>query len=256
MIPFSTNAHHNSDFPVVKKYNPFRVFRNFRILSFFSLIMLFAVMPPPAAMQSNSHLDQSQGSGQLGVHHSVAFPAGLPMKKRKALLYKNSADQSTGPVTDENPNLIHSVSVPNTFSYAVVQQPEDDDYYVSSSKKLVTEFALARKYNNIGLLAHNNLAGYVFKDITLGQEIHILYTDGRTDRYTVSAIYRFQALESTDTESRFVDLETGNILTATEVFTSMYMGAPHITLQTCIAAKGDASWGRLFVIALPVVESQ
>ena len=213
-------------------------------------------MPPPAAVHGQNNLDQSQESGQLGVHRPVGFPAGQPIKKRKAHLYKNSDDQSTRPVTDENPSLIHSVTVPRAFSYAVVQQPEDNDYYVSSSKKLVTEFALARKYNNIGLLAHNNLAGYVFKDITLGQEIHILYTDGRTDRYTVSAIYRFQALESTDTESRFVDLETGNILTATEVFTSMYMGAPHITLQTCIAAKGDASWGRLFVIAIPVVEKQ
>jgi hypothetical protein len=256
MIPFSTNARHNLDFHKVKRYNHFGIFLSIRILSFFSLIVLFAFMPPAAAVQSNSHLDQSQGSDKSGVHHSVAFPAGQPIKKRKAFLYKNSADQSTRPVTDENPNLIHSVSVPKTFSYAVVQQPEDDDYYVSSSKKLVTEFALARKYNNIGLLAHNNLAGHLFKDIDLGEEIHILYENGRTDRYTVSAIYRFQALKSTDTESRFVDLETGEILTATEVFNRMYMGAPHITLQTCIAAKGDASWGRLFVIATPVVETQ
>ena len=213
-------------------------------------------MPPPAAVQGQINLDQSQGSGQIGVHRSVGFPAGQPIKKRKALLYKNSADQSTKPVTDENPGLIQSVSVPKAFSYAVVQQPEDNDYYVSNSKKLVTEFALARKYKNIGLLAHNNLAGHSFKDIDLGQEIHVLYEDGRTDRYTVSAIYRFQALKSTDTESHFIDLESGKTLSATEVFTRMYTGAPHITLQTCIAAKGDASWGRLFVIATPVVETQ
>jgi hypothetical protein len=256
MIPFSTNARPNLDFPVVKGYNLSGLFLNIWVLSFFSLIVLFAFMPPPAAVQGNSNLDQSQGSDQSGVHHSVAFPAGQPIKKRKAPLVRSPAGQSNGPVTDENTSLISSVSVPKAFSYTVIQQPEDNPYYVSSSKYLVTEFGLARKYGTIGLLAHNNLAGKSFKRLNLDQEINIVQKDGHPDRYIVSAIYRFQALDSTNTESRFVDLDSKETLTATELFNKMYTGGPHLTFQTCIYARGDPSWGRLFVIAMPAAETQ
>jgi hypothetical protein len=140
------------------------------------------------------------------------------------------------------------------FSYAVVQQPQDNPYYVSSEKDLVTEFGLAKEYGNIGLMAHNDLAGYLFSDLYLGQEIHVNYNDGHTDRYTVSAIYRFRALEPNKTESRFVDLDSENAFTAYELFEKMYTGERHVTLQTCIYAHGNKSWGRLFVIALPVTD--
>jgi hypothetical protein len=127
-------------------------------------------------------------------------------------------------------------------------------YYVSSSRNLVTEFGLARKYGTIGLVAHNNLAGSLFKDLLLGDEIRIVYKDGHTARYTVSAIYRFRALEPTNIESRFVDLDSKKIYSATELFQRMYTGTPHLTFQTCIYASGNSSWGRLFVIALPAAE--
>jgi hypothetical protein len=141
--------------------------------------------------------------------------------------------------------------VPNLFSYDIVQQPESDPYYVSPSSNLITEFGLAKQYGTIGLIAHNNLAGSLFKDLNLGQEVYIVHESRHTDRYIVSAIYRFQALESTNPESHFVNLDSGEILTASEVFTQMYTGSPHLTFQTCINARGDASWGRLFVIAVP-----
>ena len=249
MIRFSTNPRHNLDSPV-------GVFQYVRILSFISLILLSAFVPPSAAIPGISTFDQPQGLDKLGVDNSVAFPAGQPIEKRKAPLVKNSTDQAIKPIVDENTSLIRSVSAPKIFSYDVVQQPENDPFSVSSSKHLVTEFGLAKQYGTIGLLAHNNLAGKSFKYLNLGQEIYIVHKDGHPERYIVSAIYRFQALESTDTESRFVDLDSKKILTATELFNKMYTGAPHLTFQTCICARGDPSWGRLFVIALPAAESQ
>lgn len=248
MTSSSTNARHNIDSPVGKGYNMVGVFKYVRILSFMSLMLLSAFVPPSAAMQGNSSRYQPQGPDKLGVDNSVVFPPGQTGK--------NSADQSTKPIVDENTRSIRSVSVPKLFSYAVVQQPEDKPYYVSSSKSLVTEFGLAKKYGTIGLLAHNNLAGKSFKYLNLGQEISIVHKDGHPERYIVSAIYRFQALESTNTESRFVDLDSKEVLTATELFNKMYTGEPHLTFQTCIYAKGDPSWGRLFVIAVPVAETE
>jgi hypothetical protein len=152
---------------------------------------------------------------------------------------------------EQESKLIRRVFVPRAFSYAVVQQPEGNPYYVSKAKDLVTEFSLPKRYGVIGLMAHNHLAGNQFERLTLGQEIQIDYEDGHTDRYIVSEITRFRALEPTNPDSLFEDLESGTILSAAELFDRMYTGAPHVTFQTCIYSSGDNSWGRLFVIATP-----
>jgi hypothetical protein len=39
------------------------------------------------------------------------------------------------------------------------------------------------------------------------------------------------------------------------MFDRAYLGDHHLTLQTCIAAEGISSWGRLFIIAVPKTES-
>jgi len=35
------------------------------------------------------------------------------------------------------------------------------------------------------------------------------------------------------------------------MFDRAYEGGRHVTFQTCIAAEGNSSWGRLFIIAAP-----
>jgi hypothetical protein len=40
-------------------------------------------------------------------------------------------------------------------------------------------------------------------------------------------------------------------LTAEQMFKRAYLGDRHVTFQTCINAYGNASWGRLFVVATP-----
>jgi hypothetical protein len=39
------------------------------------------------------------------------------------------------------------------------------------------------------------------------------------------------------------------------MFKRVYFGDRHLTFQTCIAKDGEASWGRLFVIAVPKPET-
>jgi hypothetical protein len=41
------------------------------------------------------------------------------------------------------------------------------------------------------------------------------------------------------------------ILSAQQMFERAYAGVRHLTFQTCIAARGNSSWGRLFVVATP-----
>jgi phage tail protein X len=41
-------------------------------------------------------------------------------------------------------------------------------------------------------------------------------------------------------------------LTATDLFNHVYATGDRLVLQTCIANHGQASWGRLFIIAQPV----
>jgi hypothetical protein len=217
------------------------------------VIFVFHFMPAPKIARFESGLDQAPIQGQ--AQNLTISPNDRSVKIRRKVSYlsppSSPSVQTSRPIHDRDAQLIRRVLVPKLFSYAVVQQPESNPYYVSSSKELVTEFSLAREFNNIGLLAHNNLAGKSFKHLKPGQDIYVVHKNGHTDRYIVSNIYRFQALESTNTGSRFVDLDTGENLTANEVFTKMYTGVPHLTFQTCIYAEGDSSWGRLFVIAVP-----
>ncbi len=49
-----------------------------------------------------------------------------------------------------------------------------------------------------------------------------------------------------------MDLSTNKILNTQELFAMYYQGASHVTFQTCIQMGDEASWGRLFVTAVPV----
>jgi hypothetical protein len=250
MNPYTTNTHYTLDARIEKQYVQFRALKYARFLCLISMIVLLGSILVPALTHTSTIPQGTRASDQ---GHRTALSASHTAKSRRPTflshpfrVYKSAENGNMG--------LISRVLAAGTFSYTVVQQPENDPYYVSSASDLVTEFGLAEKYGVIGLIAHNNLAGSRFGKLSLGQEIQILYQDGHTNRYTVSGIYRFRALESTDAESRFQDLNSTETITAAELFGRMYTGAPHVTFQTCIYANGDNSWGRLFVIALPVLE--
>lgn len=151
-------------------------------------------------------------------------------------------------------NLLRSVYVPNVLTLPVVQQPADDPYYVSSHDGEATQFSIASQYGNIGLLAHNNLSGKSFSKLSVGQEVEVVYEDGRVEDFVITKVMRFQALQPQSQQSSFLNLDNSETLSANQMFNRVYTGSRHLTFQTCIQANGNASWGRLFVVATPKVQ--
>ena len=149
------------------------------------------------------------------------------------------------------PSQLRGVYVPYVLAMPVVQQPTGNPGYVSTEGDVITEFGMATEIGNVGLLAHNTLSGATFLGLLPGQEVTLIYGDGRMEDFVISTVLRFQALDPYSPYSEFRDLSTGITLTASDLFQQVYRGEHHVTFQTCIEANGNPSWGRLFVIAEP-----
>lgn len=147
--------------------------------------------------------------------------------------------------------ILRGVYVENVLKLPVVQQPAGKPYYVSSQNGEATQFAMASQYGNIGLLAHNTLSGRYFSKLAIGQEVRLLYGDGKVEYYVVKQILHFQALDPENVSSSFRNLDRNERLSAGEMFNRAYVGERRLVFQTCIEAEGNVSWGRLFVIAMP-----
>jgi hypothetical protein len=151
-------------------------------------------------------------------------------------------------------DLLRSVSVADVLTLPVVQQPADDPYYVSSHDGEATQFSIASQYGNIGLLAHNTLSGQTFSKLSVGQEVELVYEDGKVEAFVITKVMRFQALQPQSQQSSFRDLDNTETLSANQMFNRVYTGSRHLTFQTCIEANGNSSWGRLFIVATPKVQ--
>src|SRR5687768_15427405 len=146
---------------------------------------------------------------------------------------------------------LRGVYVPNVLALPIVQQPSGNAGYVSSNDGQATQFAMASQFGNVGLLAHNYLSGKSFSQIAVGQEVRLVYGDGRVEYFVVTEILQYQALQPTSPWSSFRDLNDNTTLSAEQMFKRVYTGDRHLTFQTCIQAEGISSWGRLFVVAVP-----
>jgi len=189
----------------------------YKFLSFFvALIIVFGILPPAPvqAAASTTSLDTFAAS-----------------------LNKSDSSQLVG------------VFVKNVMAVKVV--PQSSATYVSTSSGTVTQFGMAGQYGSIGLLAHNYLSGASFSKLGSGTEIVLVYGDGSTKKYQVSAVKKYQALSPTDPYSNFVNVDNPDTtLSSTDVFNETY-GSGGLVLQTCISKNGNSSWGRLFIIASP-----
>lgn len=141
---------------------------------------------------------------------------------------------------------------PGIFALPIVQQPQGKPVYVSIKPGEVTHFQLPERFGVIGMLAHNYLSGGDFYKLDIGQEVWLLFGSRYIKRYRVSSIERYQKLIPTSTDSDYVDLSTGNILTTAQLFARSYKGKHHLTLQTCLEKDGQLNWGLFFVLAVPL----
>ena len=147
--------------------------------------------------------------------------------------------------------MLRGVYVPEVLALPVAQQPVDRPYFVSSRDGEATQFGMASQYGNIGLLAHNTLSGKFFARLSIGQQVRLVYGDGRVEDFLVANILRFSASDPESISSSFRNLDGNETLSAGEMFTRAYAGERHLVFQTCITANGNSSWGRLFIVALP-----
>ena len=154
-------------------------------------------------------------------------------------------------VENGDKSVLRGVYVSNVLATPVVQQPVDNAGYVSSTDGMLTQFSLPSQFGNVGLLAHNTLSGKFFFQLEVGQEVRLVYGDGRVEYFIIQRILQYQALQPNSPYSNFRDLSSDEILTAQQVFRKVYTGDRHVTFQTCIAANGISTWGRIFVIATP-----
>ena len=155
-------------------------------------------------------------------------------------------------VIDGNANTLRGVYIANVMAYPIVQQPYGYPGFVSTTDSIVTQFSMATEVGNTGLLAHNHLAGISFANIQQNDQIILIYGDGHMESFLVESILQYQALSPLSPYSQFKDLETESILSAEDLFREVYRGEYHLTLQTCIDNEGNASWGRLFIVAKPI----
>ncbi len=155
-------------------------------------------------------------------------------------------------VVNGNAAELRGVYVPSIMALPVVQQPTGFAGYVSGNDNEVTQFGIAAEVGNVGLLAHNHLAGRFFTQLKAGDIVFLVYGDGRIESFAVTQIMQYQALDPNSPYSEFKALDTQITSTAEKLFNSVYRGDRRVVFQTCIESNGDSSWGRLFVIAKPV----
>ena len=158
------------------------------------------------------------------------------------------------PIQNGEVGTLRGVYVPNVLALPIVQQPANKPYYVSSQDGEVTQFSAVSRYGNIGLLAHNNLSGKSFSRLSVGQEVELIYGDGKIEKFVVTEVLRFQALQPDSQQSSFLNLDHPETLSASQMFNRVYTGSHHLIFQTCIDAYGNGSWGRLFILAIPKLQ--
>jgi hypothetical protein len=176
---------------------------------------------------------------------------------------KGARDIAFGKFSQEFRDFISNVAtgqdgvITGIFAYDVLamdvaQQPAASPGYISTNEDVVTEFGMARDYGTIGMLAHNYLAGETFFDLETGQAVYLVFGDGSIQKYTIVDILSYQALQPNSPYSNFLNLDnSGEYLTASDLFFKVYGLEDSLILQTCIENQGVESWGRLFVVAVP-----
>lgn len=158
-------------------------------------------------------------------------------------------DQFVQDITNGNGNQPVGVYVEGQFQYPIVQQPSNDPAWVTSNFGEVTEFRIVRQHTgNEGLIAHNYLAGGSFYSLQPGDVAELIMGDGSVVEFEIYEIHSFQALSPNSALSDFLNLDTGEKLTASDLFYRVYGGDMTLTFQTCINRDNISTWGRTFII--------
>jgi len=152
-------------------------------------------------------------------------------------------------VSDGQGGVVKGLFVDGVMAVRVIQQPQGNAAFISVEDQTATQFQSATPFNVVGLLAHNFLAGRDFFRIKIGQDLILVYGDGKLQHYRVSEIGNFQRLTLSDLRSDFLELSNNQRWTTDQVFSRYYQKPNRLTLQTCIEHDGVWDWGVRFVTA-------
>lgn len=201
---------------------------------------------------ASTSADDSEGAPTVAVeelfgNEPVLRAAELPAIEeaiRVAAAEKAAAERAAafaakiGAMTNGNAGQLTGMYVDNVFAMSIGE---------------FWQFGLASQYGSLGLLAHNYAGGGNYFSLSVGSVIKLVYGDGSTRSYQVVRIRRFEALQPNSPTSQFIDLDKGGgKQSASKVFHQIYNSSNPLVLQTCIANNGISTWGRLFVIAVPI----
>ncbi len=183
---------------------------------------------------------------------STLFPTSTPVVSRFPSLEAFTAQVQTG-----EKDAVVGIYVSNTLALPVSPQPEGQSGFVTRNPDQATQFGLAEKYGTVGILAHNDLAGAQFAALRSHQTAYVIYGDGHAQGYEINTAQRYQALSPSSPFSDFINMDNPQErLTAGDLFNRIYAPGKQLIFQTCIAAHGNASWGRMFIIATPLPADQ
>lgn len=229
-----------------------------------------ATQPPPSPTASPPHTSATPASTDTPTVTQAVVATELPASPTVELLQPVTGDgvtvtlltdadtaalnlpafdQFVQNVSNGDANQRVGVFVEGQFEYPIVQQPASDPAWVSSNFGEVTEFRIVRQHTgNEGLLAHNYLAGGSFFALAPGDVARLVMGDGSVMEFEIYQIHSFQALNPNSATSDFLNLDTGEKISASEVFYRMYGGQMTLTFQTCINRDNVSTWGRTFII--------
>jgi hypothetical protein len=144
---------------------------------------------------------------------------------------------------------VRGVYSPDLFALQVEPQPEGFNIYVTREFGEVTYYQESAKHGVTGLLAHNTFSGKQFFVLEPGSDIFLIYGDGRIQQYTVQKISQYKKVDPLDLISDYIDIDTGEKYTSSDIFDRFYTGTERLTLQTCLERFGDVNWGLIFIEA-------
>lgn len=215
------------------------------------------VLQPPAASASSLITDIEHWA----VKHTDINPCVTPeletdfyQSHRRMARLLPTLGEFIASVDQADATTVIGVYVCQVLALRIAQQPTNDPTYVSAELGTATQFRLAANYGTVGLLAHNDRSGERFLHLKIGHEVDVIRGDRSIHRYVVSRIRRLQPLRPDDPYSDFNDLDNGgDRLSSTQVFQQFFTGGDQVVFQTCISANGNFNWGRLFIIATPLL---
>lgn len=159
-----------------------------------------------------------------------------------------------GSVRNNQADSVTGIYAPGLFELPVTGQPAGDESIIYEDENMLTQYSTPAQYGVIAILAHNYLnSGKLLEQLSAGQEVYVVYGDGKVAPYTISTVQYYQALDPHNVRSDFRDLNGpgGQVISYSQLFDHVYTTAGQLVFQTCLKANGEWSWGRIFISADP-----